>query len=214
MHVLRCGEGRITAAGQSRGASDCICRASYTLEAESCVLCGVDTYKPDKGDHACTRCPAHSSNALTTQRDSEVDCLCSPGASRGAWVGLVEPGAVCAACAPGKAKPTLAEAPCSDCVPGKFSPTSGSSACVDCPPGKYSRVLAATSCLWCATGSASPDPGVTACSTCREGSYSAKEGGTGCELCAAGTYAQVKGSVTCPVCRCYTRALLTSKELC
>ncbi|KAL8440015.1 hypothetical protein Efla_004931 [Eimeria flavescens] len=64
---VRCPAFQTTAGPASSSPNDCVCTAGHYRQGEDCVPCGVTTYKPLIGDHACTACPQPAASAAASQ---------------------------------------------------------------------------------------------------------------------------------------------------
>jgi len=144
-------------------ASNCTCEYGYYSSGEaSCVPCGTGTYKPARGDHVCTSCPAGTSSSATGAISSATCSLCDVGKFTDV------PGQYqCQSCSAGYYQPNLGSVGCIACWAGSYS-LSGAWRCSACSAGSMSSVEAAPSsavCVACPVGSWSPGNS-SACNIC------------------------------------------------
>jgi len=195
-----------------------------------CYACDTSTYKPDAGDHSCTRCPPFSHHALTNQT-SIAACLCQIGYLWDAGSQL------CDACADGTFSNRAGELRCFACVsnlagncdaaasdgttcpglcasPEGYQTTPSGANLEPCPANAYNDGSFLT-CQLCPAGSSTPAVGSTreTVCVCHAGYFRRTAGQGACEPCDLHTFKTDPGDAVCTACPLHEETLLAGSAM-
>ena len=104
---------------------------SATGNTDTCELCAIGFFQPERGSPTCELCPAHETTLLTG-RTALADCRCVAGYERAAPAIPADGFGPCVPCAPGHFKPGIGDEPCLVCGAGHFQPATNATVCASC----------------------------------------------------------------------------------
>lgn len=202
------------------GRAACVCDAGFSGSFESCVACGLGTYKAINGSSDCvecargtyldqeagTTCASCPSNSTALVGSPAVQsCICTPG-----FTG--PDGGPCTACNLGTYKADNGSLSCVDCARGTYLDSTGATVCRSCPSDSYSD-LATTSIdgCTCNAGYSGQDGGP--CVACSPGTFKASPGSEACSPCEAGTFMNASGATECSQCPANTFSKTGRKQV-
>ena len=214
----------------SSAASDCLCKAGYFKDLESCKQCPQGKFKEQLGDEACSSCEAGKYSTQVGQVSASACLLCKAGK----YSETAGRGDECQLCAASKyssqqgadnagscqdcplnttaAASSDESADCTDvCAPGW---TGSPGDCTVCAAGTYKAENGSASCSSCPTNSNSLQEGQSSC-TCNAGYERGADGM--CASCGQGKYKESQGDGPCTSCDAGSYSLdvgATSQSMC